>query len=136
MLPPFADYCQLIADLPQRFPFIQTSTLQVYTIGKNVAEVEGQLVFADGYVLDVWELLDLSARTIYKYSYELDRHGERVWWYDPMEHPENPTLQDSFPHHKHVHPDIKYNRVPAPDLSFTRPNLPFLIAEVETVLQI
>ena len=36
-----------------------------------------------------------------------------------------------FPHHKHVPPDIKHHRVPAPDLSFTRPNLPFLIKEIE-----
>lgn len=134
MLPSFAVYCQLLADLPQQFPSIQTSTLQAHTIGKYVAEVEGQLVFADGYVLSVWELLDLSAQTICKYSYELDRHGERVWWYDPMGHPENPALRDTFPHHKHVHPDIKHNRIPAPDLSFTQPNLPLLIAEIEVLL--
>ena len=34
------------------------------------------------------------------------------------------------PHHKHVPPDIKHHRIPAPDLSFTRPNLPFLIEEI------
>jgi hypothetical protein len=28
-------------------------------------------------------------------------------------------------------PDLKHNRIPAPDLSFTQPNLPFLIAEIE-----
>ncbi len=134
MLPPFADYCQLLADLPQRFSHIRTSTLQAYTIGKSIAEVEGQVVFADGYVLSVWELLDLSTRSICKYSYELDRHGERIWWYDPMAHPENPALQSTLPHHKHVPPDIKHNRIPAPDLSFTRPNLPFLITEVELLM--
>jgi len=32
---------------------------------------------------------------------------------------------------KHVPPDIKHHRVPAPELSFTRPNLPVLIAEIE-----
>jgi hypothetical protein len=30
-----------------------------------------------------------------------------------------------------VLPDIKHHRVPAPELSFTRPNLPFLIEEIE-----
>ena len=30
----------------------------------------------------------------------------------------------------HVPPDIKHHRIPAPDLSFTRPNLPFLIEEI------
>jgi hypothetical protein len=30
-----------------------------------------------------------------------------------------------------VLPDIKHHRIPAPELSFTRPNLPFLIGEIE-----
>jgi hypothetical protein len=35
-----------------------------------------------------------------------------------------------------VPPDIKHHRIPTPDLSFTRPNLPFLIEEIESqVLQ-
>jgi predicted nucleic acid-binding protein len=38
------------------------------------------------------------------------------------------------PHHKHIPPDIKNHRLPAPELSFTRPNLPFLIQEIEQVL--
>ncbi len=38
------------------------------------------------------------------------------------------------PHHKHVPPDIKRNRIPAPALSFTRPNLPLLIEEIEREL--
>ncbi len=37
----------------------------------------------------------------------------------------------THPHHKHILPDIKHHRIPAPDLSFTRPNLPFLIQEIE-----
>jgi hypothetical protein len=41
------------------------------------------------------------------------------------------TLMSTQPHHKHVLPDIKHHRVPAPDLSFTRPNLPFLVEEIE-----
>jgi len=42
-----------------------------------------------------------------------------------------PELAGSHPHHKHVPPDIKHHRVPAPGLSFQVPNLPFLIREVE-----
>jgi hypothetical protein len=38
------------------------------------------------------------------------------------------------PHHKHIPPDIKNHRLPAPELSFTRPNLPFLIREIEQML--
>ncbi len=131
MFPPFEEYCALIAGLPDQFPSIRSSTLMVYTIGPLVAEVEGQLHFEAGYVLDVWELLDLASNTIRGYSYELSFHDERVWWYDPTEHPQEPTLQSSFPHHKHVSPDIKHHRIPAPELSFTRPNLPILILEIE-----
>ena len=52
-------------------------------------------------------------------------------WYDSFPHPNDPSLASTDPHHKHVPPNIKHHRVPAPDLSFTRPNLPFLIEEIE-----
>jgi hypothetical protein len=134
MLPSFEAYCHLIAALPDQFPSIRTSTLTAYRIGPFAAEVEGQVTFEAGYVLDVWELLNLSDRTIHNYSYELERTGERVWWYDPTEHPRDATLRSSHPHHKHIPPDIKHHRIPAPELSFTRPNLLVLIAEVERLL--
>ena len=133
MLPTFEEYCALIASLPDQFPSIQSSTLTVYTIGPFAAEVEGSLTFEAGYVLDVWELLDLSTRTIHSYSYELNHAGERVWWYDPTEQPGDATLSSSYPHHKHVQPDIKHHRIPAPELSFTHPNLPSLIEEIDSI---
>lgn len=134
MLPPFKEYCSLLVGLPEQYPVIQSSTLSAYTIGPFTAEVVGQVIFAGGYMLDVWELLDLSTGAIRSYSYELDQAEKKIWWYDPMEHPENPVLQSSIPHHKHIYPNIKQNRVPAPDISFTEPNLPFLIQEVEALL--
>ena len=51
--------------------------------------------------------------------------------YTSWPHPNDPTLAATFPHHKHIPPDIKRHRIPAPDLSFTDPNLPTLIAEIE-----
>ncbi len=49
------------------------------------------------------------------------------------------TLQalhpSTHPHHKHIPPDIKHNRIPAPNLSFDAPNLPFLIQEVERLIE-
>lgn len=44
--------------------------------------------------------------------------------------PADPLLASTFPHHKHVHPDIKHHRVPAPGIGFTLTNLPFLIEEI------
>jgi hypothetical protein len=37
----------------------------------------------------------------------------------------------SLPEYEHIPPDIKHHRVPAPELSFDRPNLPFLLAEIK-----
>jgi hypothetical protein len=50
-----------------------------------------------------------------------------------MPHPHIPELQSTHPHHKHVPPEIKHNRIPAPGIAFDRPNLPYLIAEVEAL---
>ena len=41
----------------------------------------------------------------------------------------------TLPHHKHILPDIKHHRIPAPDMSFTHPNLPALIREIEELLK-
>jgi len=49
--------------------------------------------------------------------------------------PTSPPWPPTDPHHKHVPPDIKHRRIPAPELSFTRPNLPVLIEEVEQLLK-
>ena len=65
------------------------------------------------------------------YSYEVYRAGEKIIWYDPFEHPHAPELASTYPHHKHVLPDIKHNRVPAPGISFEQPNLPGLIEEIK-----
>jgi hypothetical protein len=42
-----------------------------------------------------------------------------------------PILASTHPHHKHIPPDLKRNRIPAPDMSFEEPNLPTLIEEIE-----
>ena len=62
------------------------------------------------------------------------REGEKLCWYDCQPHPEDATLASTHPHHKHILPDLKNHRVPAPEMSFTRPNLPNLIAEVEALV--
>jgi hypothetical protein len=42
-------------------------------------------------------------------------------------------LQSTHPHHKHIPPDIKHNRIPAENMSFSQPNLPALIHEIESL---
>lgn len=112
---------------------IERHTLAVYTTGQTVGLMRGQVFFRSGHVLRVYEQIDFVAQRILGYFYEVTRQGEVLWWYDSMPHPDIPELQSTHPHHKHVPPDIKHNRIPAPGLSFTEPNLPRLVAEVEAV---
>lgn len=37
-------------------------------------------------------------------------------------------------YHKHVPPNIKRNRIPAPGLGFEHPNLPQIVAEIEVLI--
>ena len=130
-IPDFSAYGELVYSLPETHPSIRRSTLVLATIGATLAKLEGQVTFENDMVLDVWELVDFDTRRILNYSYEIYRAGEKVAWYDPFEHPDVPELASSYPHHKHVPPDIKHNRVPAPEISFEEPNLPGLVEEIE-----
>jgi hypothetical protein len=130
-LPDLAAYRVLVYSLPERTPAIQRSTLVLATIGRTLAKLEGRITFNGDVSLDVWELLDFDARRILNYSYEVYRASEKILWYDPFEHPHVPELASTYPHHKHVLPDIKRNRVPAPGISFEQPNLPYVIEEIK-----
>jgi hypothetical protein len=133
-IPDFEAYSELVYALPERYSSIHHSTLVLVPIGVKLAKLEGQITFAREIVLDVWELVDLDAGRILNYSYEIYRADEKISWYDPFEHPNIPELAPTHPHHKHILPDIKHHRVPAPGISFEHPNLPFLIAEIEREL--
>lgn len=130
-IPDFQTYSGFVYTLSERYPSIQYSTLVLASIGPTLAKLEGQVTFAGDIVLDVWELLDFDAGRILHYSYEVYRASEKILWYDPFEHPHAPELAGTYPHHKHILPDIRHNRVPAPGISFEQPNLPFLIEEIE-----
>ncbi|MBI4787112.1 MAG: hypothetical protein HY782_08720 [Chloroflexi bacterium] len=131
MLPKLADYEHIVYGLAESFPFIRRSTLVVIRHGPAFAEVTGEIEFDNDVVLSVWEDLNFERRVIQGYSYSVRRADARSYWYDPQPHPGDPALASTFPHHKHVPPDIKHHRVPAPGISFDQPNLPFLIAEIE-----
>lgn len=112
------------------------STLTVIRQASDVATVEGDLFFHNGLRLHVLEVVrfDLAPPRIARYGYKVWRGNEKLYWYDSQPHPNDPALAVTHPHHKHVPPDIKHHRVPAPELSFTQPNLPLLIKEVERLL--
>jgi hypothetical protein len=69
-----------------------------------------------------------------RYGYEVWHGEQKLFWYDSQAHPNDPTLASTHPHYKHIPPDIKHNRIPAPGMSFSQPNLPLLIAEIEQML--
>ncbi len=120
-----------IYSLPDLIPIIRFSTLVVIRHGVYTASVEGEVCFDDGIVLSVIEEIDFTIHSIQRYSYQVDQRGQRLYWYDPWPHPDDSTLASNHPHHKHIPPDIKHHRVPAPGLRFDRPNLPLLIEEIQ-----
>ncbi len=89
-------------------------------------------MFEEGYCLVIRERLVYTRlpMVIDWYGYEVWKGDEKLHWYDSQPHPDDITLQSTEPHHKHIPPDIKHHRIPAPGMSFTVPNLPFLIAEI------
>lgn len=123
-------YENFVYSLQQTFPQIKVSTLVVKRSGRLFAELSGQIVFDYNLRIFVRERLDFKNHVIKGYGYEVWRGGEKLYWYDSQEHPNDPNLASTHPHHKHVHPQIKHHRIPAPELSFHQPNLAFIIAEV------
>lgn len=114
---------------------VQRSTVAVWSASPYTGIAEGEVWFLHGLRLRLREELDFEARLITSYGYEVYREEERLYWYDDFPHPHDPLLASTLPHHKHIPPDIKRHRVPAPELSFTSPNLPLLIREIEALIE-
>lgn len=131
----YGDYARLIFSLLAARATIESHTVAIYTTSQTIGITRGNVVFRSGHVLRVFEQVDFVAHRILRYFYELTYEGEPSWWYDSMPHPDVPELQSTHPHHKHVPPDVKHNRIPAPEMSFTCPNLPVLIREIEALLK-
>lgn len=153
-------YEEFIYSLPVRYLSIRLSTLVLVPPNLDVAQLTGLIAFGDDIVLCVYELLDFDQGLIEAYRYEITRcltsfsvtplpdagvycgihyaNKEKLYWYDSWPHPNHPSLAATHPHHKHIYPNIKHNikhnRIPAPNLHFDAPNLPFLIEEIEQTL--
>ena len=148
-----AQYERLVYTLPTRYSSIRLSTLVLAPPGLDTARLTGLVALGDDCVLCVYELLNFQQGVIETYRYEVSRchppftesplpeateycrasypGKDPLYWYDSWPHPHDPTLAPTHPHHKHIPPNIKHHRIPTPDLSFTHPNLPFLIEEIE-----
>ena len=124
------DYSRFVTELFHR-PTVVSSTVTVWSDSPYTGIAEGEVFFSNGIRLRLRVELDFDAGLITSYGYEVYRGAERLYWYDDFPHPNDPNLVSTFPHHKHIPPDIKHNRIPAPEIRFNRPNLPVLIREIE-----
>jgi Family of unknown function (DUF6516) len=125
-----ASYSQFIAEILSR-PSVRRSTVALWSDSPWTGILEGEVYFDHGIRLRLREEVDFEAGLITAYGYEAYRNEERLFWYDDFPHPNDPTLASTFPHHKHVPPDIRNHRIPAPGMSFTIPNLSRLVEEIE-----
>jgi len=151
-----SQYERFIYSLPDRYPSINFSTLVLVPPGLDTARLTGLVTFGNDLVLCVYETLNFHQGVIEAYRYEVSRckppffdeplpnateycrtnhaRKDKLYWYDSWPHPNDPDLSSTHPHHKHIPPDIKHHRIPAPGLSFSEPNLSFLIEEIEQKL--
>jgi len=135
-MPSLEEYQTFIYTLAASFPLVESSTLVIRWVDEDTRWVIGEVFFAHDIRLHVSEVINFSRGAIVRYGYEVYRGDERLYWYDSQPHPDDPSLVSTHPHHKHVSPDIKHHRLPAPELSFSHPNIPFLIEEIEELLRV
>ncbi len=130
------DYEFFLYSLPQRYLSIRSSTLTFVRLGASLARIVGELHFEHEIRVVVRErfVYHRLPAVLDWYGYEVWQGDEKLYWYDPQPHPNNPELQSTHPHHKHISPNLKHNRIPAPGLRFDGPNLPLVIEEVEQLL--
>lgn len=130
------DYELFLYTLQEQHLTIRRSTIVFIRRGATLARVAGELSFNHDFRLLVRERLlypSLPLR-LDEYGYEVWRGNKKLHWYDSQPHPNEARLQSTHPHHKHIPPDIKHHRIPAPEMSFTQPNLPVLILEIERLI--
>ena len=125
-----SDYISFLFSLENKFPEIRNSRINFYSIEPDLFLAKGIIEFNSEIKLTFHEVINFSKQRIIRYAYEVHQKNELLYFYDPQEHPDDSTLASTFPHHKHIHPNIKRNRQPALGLSFTKPNLLFLIQEI------
>lgn len=130
----YDDYVAFLATLLDRFVYIQTMEFKVYLTSVTEGYSEGTMRFSHELVLSFNEHIDFAAKRLFKYGYVAYQRGVKLFYYDPQPHPNDPSLASNFPHHKHIHPDLKHHRIPAPEMTFENSNLETVIREIETMI--
>ncbi len=132
MKPSREDYEAIIYRITELSEYIEYSDLVLIHAGRKLATLTGNIYFQNDIRIQIREALDFDLEEwITGYGYVVYKGNEQQYWYDSQEHPNDPSLASTHPHHKHIPPDIKHHRVPAPHLSFSSANLPFLIKEID-----
>lgn len=131
------DYELFLYRLSEQFPLVRQSTVRYIRRGASLARVTGELFFDHSIRLVVRERVVYQRLPVVidSYGYEVWCGDEKLYWYDSQPHPNDPALQSTEPHHKHIPPDIKHHRIPAMEMSFNKPNLPVLIQEIEALME-
>lgn len=127
------EYSRFVSQVLSRSD-VERSTVVVWSNSPYTGTAEGEVFFKGNLRLRMREELDFDAQLITSYGYEVYRGDQKLYWYDDFPHPQDASLASTFPHHKHIPPEIKRNRIPAPDISFTHPNLLVLIQEIEALI--
>jgi hypothetical protein len=127
------EYEQFVYTLPQHYASIRSSALTVIRRGATIALLTGTIELVGGFRLVAREKLSFAEGpgVIVGYGYEVWQGEHLLYWYDSQPHPHDPVLSETYPHHKHIPPEIKHHRIPAPGLNSNQANLPFLISEIE-----
>ncbi len=71
-----ASYSAYVYSVGERDPTVTGSTLALAPIGATLAKPEGRIDCDGSLHLEIWELIDFSARRIRTYSYEVYGEGE------------------------------------------------------------
>jgi hypothetical protein len=100
-----AEYSRFVAELLDNLR-IERSTVRIWSDSPYTGIAEGEVFFRDGLRLRMREEIDFAAGLIASYGYEVHRGEERLYWYDDFPHPNDPSLASTFPHHKHIPPNI------------------------------
>jgi hypothetical protein len=134
MLSSYQEYVVFLSTLQERLRSIRSMKFKVYQTSATKGVGSGTITFDQNIVLSFNQQVNFKHKRLARYGYVVYQAGEKLYYYDSQPHPHIPSLAATHPHHKHVHPDLKHNRIPAPGLSFDRSNLEFLIREIEATL--
>lgn len=134
MLGSHTEYVTFLSTLLDRFDSIERVDFNAFLTSATEGYSAGTIRFSDDTMLTFVEHVDFDAKELFKYGYVVYQSGEKLYYYDSQPHPHDPSLATTHPHHKHILPDLKHNRIPAPGLTFDRSNLEFLIREIEATL--